>query len=213
MGEVKLLLPMAFGVRTSPDGKRFAVSVRAQQGDETPKEEIHVIDATTYETLRIVEGGILPSWFGSERLVYNVGAGNQSWQGKAWLVELATKESRELRIPQSDLVSDVSSDGKWILTASNRNPSLGRHFQVYLMHLDGSEQRGLSQQEGLSAFPRFSPDAKHIVYAHWGQDLVDSLCVVDIDGQNRRELLKSDHGRGSLDSACWSPDGKWLAVK
>ncbi len=214
-GEVEELFPMARGVRSSPSGKRLAVNMVTGL-NETRKDELHIIDANTFETLQVIDGGILPSWLDEGRLVYNVLNGtaldNQGWHSKASLLNLATKESRELSIPETDVVFDVSADGKWLLTMSSRNQPGESNRRIYLMRPDGAEQRPVTKAPGIYFHPRFSPDAKQIVYPHWGEDLVDSLCLVDADGANRREIVKSDQGRGSVAGACWSPDGKWLAV-
>jgi Tol biopolymer transport system component len=59
--------------------------------------------------------------------------------------------------------------------------------------------------------PRFSPDSRQIVYAR-EEHLRYSIRVIDLEsGQERTILPDSDPGI-VVNRACWSPDGRWLAV-
>ncbi len=203
-GEVNELLPACRGVRVSPDGKHFAVCVSVPAtADRTASSEIRIIDATTFETEHVIEGGDGLCWSGNGRkLIYNVSkpGDDGGWRVKASVFDLATKETRVLPTPATDNVDDCSADGQWLLTTSDRHPPRRANYQIYIMHPDGSAQRPLTDAAGANGWARFRPDAKKIVYQRRGGG-VESLWVVDVDGQNRRELLKSDEGRGSIDSA------------
>src|SRR5262249_13424128 len=60
--------------------------------------------------------------------------------------------------------------------------------------------------------PRFSPDGKKILYSYIRQDKVEGgWWIMDADGANPREVYRRE-GETSSDTACWSPDGKRLAL-
>jgi Tol biopolymer transport system component len=77
------------------------------------------------------------------------------------------------------------------------------------MHPDGTGERRLTK-DGLNCYAHFSPDGQRLVYLHQIKG-ANSLHVVNIDGTNDREILKDQKGVGP-EAACWSPDGKRLAV-
>jgi Tol biopolymer transport system component len=209
------------GPRVSPDGKRIAISLPgAKINDQSTKDiyDIHVLDLNNFETLHIAENASLAMWSGDgKQLIYNVGkmggdnGEDVGWRGLGRSVLLTSKEVRQLGVPKTDEIDDCSADGQWLVTVSDRHPPLGSGYQLYAMHPDGSGQIRLTEGPGLNCYPRFSPVKNQIVY-HFSRKGVAALRVVDVDGKNRRELLKSDDGKASPECAAWSPDGKWLAV-
>ncbi len=212
-GEFQELGPIGYRVRISPDGKRFATAQDSDRPDAKENEtDVFVIDLENFETQYTIDGATLPSWSGN-RLVYNVGGmgGGTGWRGKALLADLATAKTTESGVPATDEVDDWSADGEWLVTVSDRHPPHGSGYQIYVMHPDGSEQRRLTEGKGLNCYPRFCPATHRIVYKHHRRGF-SSLNVVDVDGKNRRELLHTDNGLADAEGACWSPDGKYLAV-
>lgn len=213
-GAFKDIGDLGYNVRVSPDGKRYAACQQATGAKEGDRSDIHVIDSIKFESEHIVENANTPAWSGDgNRLLYNIGemGDDVGWRGNASIVDLTTKEVRVLPIPKTDEVDDWSADGDWVVTVSDRHPPFGRGYQLYAMHSDGSAERRLTEGRGLNCYPRFRPGTNQIVYHHQSRG-VDSLLLVDIEGKNRRELLKSEDGRSAPEGACWSPDGKWLAV-
>ena len=95
------------------------------------------------------------------------------------------------------------------MTSSDRHPPHGRGYQLYLMHPDGTDQRRLTEGEGLNVHPRFSPDSRRIAYLHQDRGS-NSVWVVNIDGSGRRQVLQEENDMFTRD-VCWSPDGKSLA--
>jgi Tol biopolymer transport system component len=213
-GDFKDIGDIGHSVRVSPDGQRYAASQRGSPVNGENGSDVYVIDATLFETQHIIENAGSPAWSGDgNRLVYNVGkiGDDVGWRGKASIIDLTTKKTRELPIPETDEVDDWSAAGDWLVTVSDRHPPFGSGYQLYAMHSDGSDERRLTEGRGLNCYPRFRPGTNQIVYHHQASG-VDSLWLVDIDGKNRQELMKSKEGRGAPNGACWSPDGKWLAV-
>jgi Tol biopolymer transport system component len=116
-----------------------------------------------------------------------------------------------LPVPETDQVEDWSLTGNWLVTMSDRHPPFGRGYQLYVMHPDGTGEKRLTEGAGTNGNARFSPDGKRIVYLH--QRGRDSLWVVHTDGSNAKQILRVENdGSNDPHSACWSPDGKWLAV-
>ncbi len=104
-------------------------------------------------------------------------------------------------------VSDpqLSPDGKRVAftlgivdKAANRTLN-----QIYVMNIDGSNQRQITKADKSSSSPRWSPDGKHIAYVHGGQ-----IWTMEPDGDGREQITKLSTG-GS--QPVWSPDGKWIA--
>ncbi len=137
-------------------------------------------------------------------------AGQEKLVAQTWLMDADGSNARELPIPKTDEVDDWSRDGKWFVTVSDRHPPHGHGYQLYVMRPDGTGQRRLTK-DGLNCYPRFSPDSRKIVYCHQTAKEGNSIWVVDIDGKNARAIMKEEE-LVSPNFACWSPDGKRLAV-
>jgi Tol biopolymer transport system component len=112
-------------------------------------------------------------------------------------------------IPATDIVADWSSDGKRVVTASKGSRPDGRRYQIFVMSLDGTGERRLTQKN-LGTKPRFSPDGKRVAYLHLGPG-PRSIRVIDIDVSNERTVIE-ENGTSCPNGACWSPNGKELAV-
>jgi RNA polymerase sigma factor (sigma-70 family) len=136
--------------------------------------------------------------------------GPGAWQDETWRYNADGSGATKLPVPDTDAVQDWSPDGKWFVTVSDRHPPFGQGYQLYVMHPDGTGQRRLTKDGGLNCYARFSPDGARIVYLHQ-QRGVNSLHVMDLEGGKDREVL-NEKDRLTPDSACWSPDGKRLAV-
>ena len=118
--------------------------------------------------------------------------------------------SEELPIPPQDLVLDWSSDGRWFLTASRRGAKKG--WVLYIMRPDGKEQRRITE-EGNPFYARFSPDGRRVLYTDNGRGEQDGIWVVDADGKNARLVFPvANPPVETVASACWSLDGKGIAI-
>jgi len=80
------------------------------------------------------------------------------------------------------------------------------NWEIFAMNADGSQPVNLTRTSGEHEhYPQISPDGRKIAFVSdkgEGRDAVRSLCVMDIDGGNRKTL--TDHAREPF----WSPDGK-----
>ena len=118
--------------------------------------------------------------------------------------------SVDSRVPPGDLVLDWSSDGRWLLTASHRNAKNG--WVLYIMRPDGTEQRRITS-EGNPFYARFSPDGRRVLYTDNGLGQQSGIWVVSADGKNARRVFPEPNPPFETNtSACWSPDGKRIAI-
>lgn len=205
--------------RLSPDGRRMAFSeLRQPGGVNGPIFDLFVADVSNPHPTRLVEEAAhLANWSpDGKRLLYGIVSKDKDpdagWRGTSWTIDLATKEKRKLPVPETDEVDDWSPRGDWLVTVSDRHPPFGSGYQLYVMHSDGTGERRLTQGAGLNVYPRFSPDGNRIVYDHQRRG-EDSLWIVDVDGSNARRIMVSQNRRDAQSGACWSPDGRWLAVR
>jgi Tol biopolymer transport system component len=213
-GQWQKISARALSVRVSPHGGRLALSEYAP-GSPTPDDfpSIFLLDAQTPKPEKIIENCFTAVWSpDGNRLLYSrpKTAAGIGWRGPSWTYNLNSRKMEQTAIPETDHVADWSPNGDWLVTVSDRDPPFGRGYQLYVMHPDGTQQRRISDGTGLNVDPRFRPNSNQLLYVHQARD-GNSLWMVDFDSSNRRQLL---HGEtlGESFEACWSPDGKWIAV-
>ena len=94
------------------------------------------------------------------------------------------------------------------------HPRLGwTTFEIYVMEVDGNNQRRLTNNPNLDTHPSWSPDGKRIAFmsdrdGHFnilGGLLNYEIYVMDADGGNPQNLTNDPNGDSS---PSWSPDGK-----
>ena len=98
-----------------------------------------------------------------------------------------------------------SPDSRWIAFVS--------HATLFVMDPEGGNVRHLGEAGTVSTDCTWSPDGKQIAFIT--ADLEDGIViyridVIDVDGQNTRQLTKSEEGT-SIRELAWSPSGKWIA--
>jgi beta-lactamase regulating signal transducer with metallopeptidase domain/Tol biopolymer transport system component len=133
-----------------------------------------------------------------------------AWHDETWRLDADGRNPVRLPVPDTDGVADWSPNGQWFVVTTDRHPPYGRGYQIYLMKTDGTQERRLTQG-GLNVYARFSPDGKKILYLHQTRAEGNSIWTVDVDGENATEIVR-EVGLASPDGACWSPDGKQIAV-
>lgn len=126
-------------------------------------------------------------------------------EGDIYLLEIgASRPTRLTTATEWDLFPTFSPDGETIAFTSDRDNKTG----VYLMSIDGSNQRALSTKSDNE--PAWSPDGSRLVFDS-GRSGAPGLYVINSDGSDLKRLTRSQHystGQGSSDyAASWSPDG------
>lgn len=124
---------------------------------------------------------------------------------QTWRVDLENGNKTELKLKPDQYVSDWSPDGEWLLVVTGVNDS-----QIDMVHIDGKESLRLSGA-GLNWNARFSPDGKRILFSYSGNRLAQGLHTMDLDGKNVKTIF--DFQDGTIQTACWSPDGKDVVLE
>lgn len=101
----------------------------------------------------------------------------------------------------------------FVSTRDHHAESSAEYFlatEIYVMNMDGTNPRRLTNNRFSDLYPNLSPDGRRIVFEsgrlrkRGDPDNLADLFIMDADGSNQRHLI-----RGS--SASWSPDGKHIA--
>ena len=80
-------------------------------------------------------------------------------------------------------------------------------FEIYVMDVDGGNQRRLTNNRLHDGSPSWSPDGKRIVFVS-NREGNGEIYVMDADGGNQQNLTNN---LSSDSSPSWSPDGKRIA--
>ena len=147
--------------RVSPDGsggvceREDAVWVRGLDPDAEPRRIVGLGGTSS---------GSPPVWSpdGKQIIISVAHRKEPLWIYKTRQVNIDGTGRRTSRSLREDGVQDWSSDGRWLLTASERGAKLG--WQLYIMRLDGTDQRRI-KEEGNPFYVRFSPDGRRVLYS------------------------------------------------
>lgn len=161
-------------------------------------------------------------------------ASNRLQNAELYLMELATGSLRQLTHTDEldEYMPAFSPDGTSIAFVSERtrggmmlppvqaSGSDPKSATIYLMNIDGRNQRPLIEIDGAQRAPVFSPDGKQIAFESKAPTETESspgsaentdtleIYVIDIDGTNQRQLTDNDIDDGH---PTWSPNGKQIA--
>lgn len=92
------------------------------------------------------------------------------------------------------------------------------HTQIWRMRADGRDAAPVFRDDRVNWFPHPSPCGRHVLYLAYPsgteghpRDLNVTLCLMRPDGTGRRDLLSLFGGQGTINTPCWSADGKAFA--
>ncbi|MFV0386208.1 TolB family protein [Paracoccus sp. (in: a-proteobacteria)] len=109
---------------------------------------------------------------------------------------------------------DFSACGRFIWFNSDATG----HAQIWRMAADGSGAAPVFRDGNVNWFPHPSPCGGHVLYLAYPpgtlghpRDLDVSLWVMRPDGAERRRLVDLFGGQGTINTPCWSPDGRGFA--
>jgi len=137
-------------------------------------------------------------------------ASDISGEHRIGTLDLRSRTLRTLTSSSFDADPSLSSDGKKILFITNR--SRNPYYDIYIMNIDGSDQRPIDSANDLSIrsnfAPALSPDGRYVVF-HSDRDLsgnMDIYIAGILDGKSKR---LTDHPAMDINPS-WSPDGKYI---
>lgn len=99
----------------------------------------------------------------------------------------------------------VSPDGRWVAytVGTVDKPANKVVNQIYVMSIDGTRTRQITNGTSSSSGPRWSPDGRKIAYNNAGQ-----IWTMDPDGDDKKKITALATGAGG---PVWSNDGRWIA--
>jgi RNA polymerase sigma factor (sigma-70 family) len=211
--------------RLSPDGKRIAFLVQAEENpprepDRDPRRKVYVRTMGEPEpgTDLGVEGQCV-CWSpdGKSLVVTDFVYGHEPKDVKTvtWVVEVKTRAKTATKVPDSHIVTDWSRDGKYFLATEidvQRKTS-----QLHLVRRDGSGDQELTAAGKGAFIGRLSPDGRKVLYMapdpeRKGKEKEEQsgLFVLDVRGGNATRV-QGQPLNGSAMGFCWSSDGKRIA--
>ena len=125
--------------------------------------------------------------------------------GSLFLMNADGSNERQLTRPPENDGPNVawSPDGKRIAFVRH----LENKGQIHVLEIATGDVKKLTNNDGLIADPRWSPDGKTIVYRYEGKE-GNSIYTMSTNGKNQKPLIPPKDGPILRFSPAWSPDGK-----
>ena len=95
----------------------------------------------------------------------------------------------------------------------SRSIAFVSHGTLFVIDTEAGNVRQLGKANSVFFDCTWSPDGKQIAFISVGIEdgrVIYKINVIDIDGQNTRQLTKTEEGT-SIWKLAWSPSGKWIA--
>jgi dipeptidyl aminopeptidase/acylaminoacyl peptidase len=192
-----------FGAMWGPDGQRILFTTnRFGQFDLATIKS----DGTDFKRLTFTSDAFEmdPHWVG-QTIVFNRWTPGKEAHPGIWktnsdgsnMVQLTnpTFPKASKATPFGDMDPKISPDGKKIAFERHQN-NRGNFgfgdFDIYVMNIDGSDLKDISQNLIADIMPVWSPDSKQLTYWLISENLKDTLdiFVINADGTGRRKITK-----------------------
>lgn len=185
----------------SPDGRTFLTSVNLD-GDG----DIHLLDVETGQALQQMTNDYPidyhPRWLpGGSSFIYSTdddGTDNDE-------IFLMTLDGRKTQLTDNDSFDGFatpSRDGRYVAFYSGRDGD----YEIYVMDIDGRNQRRLTTSPGRDASPSFSPDGRWVVFESERGGRYE-IYAMPFEGG---ETYRITDAPGDTYFPIISPDGQWL---
>jgi RNA polymerase sigma factor (sigma-70 family) len=211
--------------RLSPDGKRVAFSVQVERSPVPgfdPRRKLYVrgLDEEEPGTDLGIEG-LMFRWSpdGKQLVVTDRVRGDDPKEFKfvTRLVDVATRKQIAVKLPDSQVVTDWSRDGKYFLTSDLADDKERFTSRLHLVSRDDGEDRVLKAAGPMAFNGVLSPDGGKVLYMapdpeRKGKEMRDTvgLFVLDVRA-GKVTRVQGQPLNGTSMGYCLSPDGKRIA--
>jgi dipeptidyl aminopeptidase/acylaminoacyl peptidase len=195
----------ATNIRWSPDGKRLAFNmIEMSKPSFTVKMPARPVGAKWIDPPRVVD-----------RLNYRSDGQGYRMDGYEHIYTIPDTGGTPHQVTDgnyNDGPPEWTPDSKSILFSGIRKPDaeyLRNDTEVYAVSITDGSVKALTDRKGPDSGPRISPDGRLVAYTGYDQSdntyTVSKLCLMDIDGSNKRTLTEGfDRSTAAL---IWAPDG------
>jgi Tol biopolymer transport system component len=212
--------------RLSPDGKRVAFLVQVENDsppNRNPRRKVYVRGLGEAEPGTDLGEAQFLCWSpdGKQLVVTDLVRGDEPKDDKfvTWVVDVKTRERTAVKLPDNQVVTDWSRDGKYFLTTEFDDKR--QASRLHRVSRDGSKDRVLKAAGEEAEDGRLSPDGRKVLYTatdpeRKGKKLNgrvvdrDGLFVLDLPSE-KVTRVREQPLNGSAMGYCWSPDGKRIA--
>jgi tricorn protease len=136
---------------------------------------------------------------------YNRGRIAFTYLADIWTADEDGKNVKRITANKArDVYPRFSPDGKWIAFSSDRNGNM----DVFIVASEGGTAKQLTFNSADDTVQGWSPDGRAVLFASSrGDDFMPKLYIVSVDGG-----MEKNAGSDMGVNACYSPDGKKLAI-
>lgn len=193
------------GARWSPDGQRIAFYTFRSQS----KQLLWVMNADGSDVQPVLEeqvpgpdtpcaGGFAGGWLSQDRLLFRGSQGGLN----ALQICAVNLDGTDTQVIFSEpgvfsYFPALSPDGAKIAFTSNRDGNL----EIYVMNVDGSGLKRVTDSSGIDEYPTWSPDGQWIAF-HSNRDGDFEIYIARPDGSDVRQLTNND---ADDTQPSWSP--------